>query len=108
MMHSVRLWLIMNHKTPVSIYAIFHLNLAFSSIESEQHLEVINRCYWPLLDIIEQEGIPLGIELTAYTLETIHRLAPQWVTKLAALAEQNRCEIIASGDTQLIGPLVSA
>ena len=31
------------------LFALFHLNLAFSSIEEEQRGEVIARCYWPLL-----------------------------------------------------------
>ena len=35
-------------------YLIFHLNLAFSSIPSESRLEVIRKCYWPLLDLAEE------------------------------------------------------
>ena len=34
---------------PLRIYAVFHLNLMFSSIESWRRQEVLERCYWPLL-----------------------------------------------------------
>ena len=34
------------------LFALFHLNLAFSSIEEEQRSDVIKRCYWPLLEQI--------------------------------------------------------
>jgi hypothetical protein len=33
----------------LELFALFHLNVAFSSIEEEQRGEVIARCYWPLL-----------------------------------------------------------
>jgi len=33
----------------LNLFALFHLNLAFSSIEEEQRGDVIARCYWPLL-----------------------------------------------------------
>ncbi|NRD74821.1 glycoside hydrolase [Shewanella sp. VB17] len=90
-----------------NIYTIFHLNLAFSSIETEQHRTVTQRCYWPLIKLIE-EGIPLGIELTAYTLECIQKVDPNWINQFKALLKDNRCELIASGDSQIIGPLIPA
>lgn len=93
--------------TPVKIYAIFHMNLAFSSIEKESHLEVVQRCYWPLLQLIES-GIPLGLEMTAYTLEAIQSVDPDWIKCFKTLLNENRCELIASGDSQIIGPLVPA
>jgi hypothetical protein len=31
------------------LFAVFHLNLAFSSIEENERPLVIERCYWPLL-----------------------------------------------------------
>jgi len=90
------------------IYSIFHLNLAFSSIDQSQHRLVIKQCYWPLLNIIEQHNIPIGIELTAYTLGAIFEIDPLWVETLAKLLKQGKCELIASGDSQIIGPLVPA
>ena len=37
----------------LSVFAFFHLNLAFSSIAEERRGEVIQRCYWPLLGLAE-------------------------------------------------------
>src|SRR6185436_2314664 len=42
------------------VFALFHLNLAFSSIEEERRPEVVARCYWPLLRLAEN---PPGIGL---------------------------------------------
>ncbi|QYJ88779.1 glycoside hydrolase [Shewanella halotolerans] len=90
-----------------ALYTVFHLNLAFSSIEKEQHVEVVERCYWPLLKIAEL-GIPVGLELTAYTLECINTVAPAWIEQFKALLQSGHCELIASGDSQIIGPLIPA
>ncbi|MGL4748684.1 MAG: glycoside hydrolase, partial [Shewanella sp.] len=92
---------------PVALYTVFHLNLAFSSIENEQHAAVIRKCYWPLLQIA-QKGIPVGIEMTAYTLEAVQQVDPLWVAEFKLLLQQGMCELIASGDSQIIGPLVPA
>ena len=55
-------------------YLIFHLNLGFSSIEKEAWPDVIQKCYSPLLDLIENTGVPIGIELTGWTLKQIERI----------------------------------
>lgn len=90
------------------IYAIFHLNLAFSSIDENSHGEVVEKCYWPLLDTIEKGNIPLGIEVTAYTLECILKAAPDWITEFRRLLHVGKCELLASGDSQIAGPLTPA
>jgi hypothetical protein len=87
-------------------YLIFHLNLAFSSIKTEARPEVISKCYWPLLDMVEHTGIPIGIELTGWTLQQIALLDPLWVDRFSKLLENNQCELIGSGWAQIIGPLV--
>ncbi|MFY7867773.1 hypothetical protein [Roseateles sp.] len=89
-------------------YLLFHLNLAFSSIKTEAHPEVIQKCYWPLLNLIERRDLPIGIELTGWTLSQIAELDPAWVAKFKSLLQQGRCELIGSGWTQMIGPLVPA
>lgn len=91
---------------PCKIYAVFHLNLAFSSLDESTHCEVINQCYWPLLNLIEKYQLPIGIELTAYTLERINGIDPLWVNKFRKLLAEQICELIASGDSQIIGPLI--
>lgn len=90
------------------LYSIFHLNLAFSSIEEESRPDVIRRCYRPLLDLARSRGIPLGIEVSGYTLEQIHAIDPDWVEELGRLCDEGLCELIGSGYAQIIGPLVPA
>jgi hypothetical protein len=89
------------------LFALFHLNLAFSSIEEEQRGEVIERCYWPLLDLAAMHGA-IGIELTGFTLEEIAKRDPEWIGRLRALIGSGRVELIGSGYAQIIGPLVPA
>ena len=92
----------------LSVYALFHLNLAFSSIEEEDRPRVIECCYWPLLKLAEEEGVPVAIEATAFTLERIASLSPDWIATLRRLMEQGRAGFVGSGYVQLIGPLVPA
>jgi hypothetical protein len=89
------------------LFALFHLNLAFSSIEEEQRGDVIRRCYWPLLDLAQAHG-PIGIELTGFTLEEIAARDPEWIGRARALIAKGRIELIGSGYAQIIGPLVPA
>ncbi|HET7086188.1 MAG TPA: hypothetical protein VFI23_15540 [Rhizomicrobium sp.] len=89
------------------VFAFFHLNLAFSSIEEERRSEVIARCYWPLLGLAERHP-HIGLEVSGYTLEEIARLDPAWIAKARALIAANRMELIGSGYSQMIGPLVPA
>jgi hypothetical protein len=91
----------------LDLFAVFHLNLAFSSIEEESRGEVIRRCYWPLLELAAWHG-PLGIEASGFTLEEIATRDPAWIARLRALLEEGRAELIGSGYSQLIGPLVPA
>jgi hypothetical protein len=76
-------------------FALFHLNLAFSSIEEEQRATVVRDCYRPLLALAKHH--PIGIEATAYTLEAIHTCDPAWLEELAALIKERRVEFIGSG-----------
>lgn len=86
-------------------YLIFHLNLAFSSITTEARPEVISKCYWPVLELVERTGIPVGIELTGWTLQQIAVLDQSWVERFRRMLEQRQCELIGSGWSQMIGPL---
>ncbi|MDC0590409.1 hypothetical protein OAP13_00700 [Gammaproteobacteria bacterium] len=88
-------------------YLVFHLNLAFSSIEEEAWLDVIQTCYHPLLDLVEKTGIPIGIELTGWTLKQIERVDISWVKKLKILLNTGKCELIGSGYCQIVGPLAT-
>jgi len=88
-------------------FALFHLNLAFSSIEEEQRATVVRDCYGPLLDLAESHG-PIGIEATAYTLQAIARCDAGWLARLWDLIQRGKCEFIGSGYAQAIGPLLPA
>jgi hypothetical protein len=90
------------------LFSIFHLNLAYSSIEESQRADVVRQCYWPLLRLAERTGAPLGIEASGFTLETAQAIDPSWVEALGRLVAAGRCEFVGSGYAQLIGPLVPA
>jgi hypothetical protein len=92
----------------LSFFTVFHLNLAYSSIEEEQRPQVIQRCYWPLLRLARRYGLPFGIEASAYTLELVAGIDPRWVDELRALTTEGPCEFVGSGYAQIIGPLVPA
>lgn len=88
------------------LYGIFHGNLSFSYIPKDLYGQIIERCYWPLLEIIQNHKIPFGLELPAYTLQMINRIDPKWVQKLAELWEKDYCQFIGSGYIQSIMPLI--
>ena len=87
------------------LYAVFHLNLAFSSIEEDQRGEVIARCYWPLLELAQMHG-PIGIESSGFTLDEIASRDPRWIARARELIGCGKIEFIGCGYAQLIGPLV--
>jgi len=88
---------------------LFHLNLNYSAIEVAERGEVVRRCYRPLLGLLDRlPWLTLAIEASGHTLERIERLDPDWLARLRALVEAGRVELVGSGDSQLIGPLVPA
>src|SRR4051812_21536276 len=90
----------------LKLFSIFHLNLAYSSIEEAQRPDVVARCYWPLLRLAERTGAPIGIEATGFTLETVAAIDPSWIETLRVLVAGGQCEFVGSGYAQVIGPLV--
>lgn len=90
------------------LFSIFHLNLAYSSIEEAQRPDVIRRCYWPLLHLAERSHAPIGIEASVLTLETAAAIDGRWLDALRALVASGRCELVGSGYAQVIAPLVPA
>ncbi len=92
----------------ISLYTIFHLNLAYSSIEEEQRAEIIEKCYWPLVRLIQEYDVPLGIEASGYTLQQAASIDPSWVEELRQLTSDGKCQFIGSGYAQVIGPLIPA
>jgi len=92
----------------LNLFTVFHLNLAYSSIEEEQRPQVIQRCYWPLLRLARRYGLPFGIEASAYTLEAVAGIDQKWIDELRALTTNGPCEFVGSGYAQIIGPLAPA
>jgi len=89
----------------LNLYQIFHINLMYSSIDEEDYLTVINNCYHPLLDLAET-GVPIGIELSGLSLELIQSVDSKWVDRFRELLKDNKVELIGSGYSQIIGPIV--
>lgn len=94
-------------RAPLHTFALFHLNLAFSSIEEEQRATVVRDCYTPLLDLAERRH-PIAIEATAYTLKAIAACNPGWINRLSELNRAGKVEFVGSGYSQAIGPLLPA
>jgi hypothetical protein len=90
------------------LFAFFHLNLMFSSVEENQRPQIVERCYWPLLRLARKYGLPLGIEAPACTLNFIQAIDPSWIKELRDMTHHGPCEFIGSGYSQVIGPLVPA
>ena len=80
----------------------------YSSIEIEERSKVVEKCYWPLLKLAEVNEIPIGIELSGYTLEKIKEIDFEWIKKFKKLLKAEKIELVGSGYAQIIGPLVPA
>lgn len=89
----------------LNLYTMFHCNLAFSSIPREHFPLVVERCYAPLLGLAES-GIPVAVEMTAWTLKEVNTIDPYFIERLRSLWDEGRCEFIGSGYSQSIFPLV--
>lgn len=87
-------------------YSIYHANLAFSAIEEAEIPTVIDKCYFPLLDLVEALHVKIGLELSGFTLEKIQHYRPQWIARFKQLCENHEMELIGSGYMQIIGPIV--
>lgn len=90
------------------LYTAFHANLFYSSVPTEDEDTIIDRCYWPLLQLVERFGLPIGLELTGYTLERLAQRDPTFVGTLRDLAARGLVEVLGSGYSQTIFPLIPA
>ena len=61
----------------------------YSSIQIEDHAEVIKHCYHPLLDLAEK-GVPIGIEISGLSLELIAELDNRWIDRFRLLLKEKR------------------
>jgi len=91
----------------LSLYTLFHCNLAFSSIPREHFPAIIERCYAPILALAEK-GFPVALEMTGWTLKEVNRIDPAFLERLRSLLHDGKCEFIGSGFSQAILPLIPA
>lgn len=87
-------------------YLFFHLNLFFSSLPENKRKEVIKKCYWPLLNLIDKSNFNIGVEITGWTLKEINKLDQKWIIFFKKLLKQNKTYLIGSSYTQAIFPLI--
>lgn len=90
------------------LLCLFHLNLAFSSLEEDSHAEIIRRCYRPALELAQETGFPIALEATGWTLRRIAELDPSWIELLRELLAQRRVEFVGSAHAQCAAPLLPA
>ena len=80
----------------LSLYSIFHGNLNYSSIPKESFHEIIDSCYWPILDAVKNFNFKTGVEFPVNTLKKIHEIDPLFIEELKNLIKQKKCEFIFS------------
>jgi hypothetical protein len=90
------------------LICLFHLNLAFSSLEEDARAEVVRRCYWPVLELVRETGFPIAIEATGWTLRRIAELDPAWIEQARALLARGDLELVGSAHAQCAAPLLPA
>ncbi|QTL96947.1 alpha-amylase [Iocasia frigidifontis] len=88
------------------LYTAFHFNLAFSSIPEEQYPLVIDYCYWPILELLEEfPELKLGLEFSGETLEAIAKIDHTYIEQLKEHIGNGQAELIGAGYSQIIAPL---
>lgn len=92
----------------LDLFTVFHLNLDFSCIPPSDVPRVLDRCVWPLVDLVARPGVVLGLELPGDSLERMAADDPLLLDAIRAAVAGGRMEIVASGLVQVILPLVPA
>ena len=88
------------------VFLFFHLNLFFSSLPENKRKEVIQKCYWPLLELIENSNFNIGIEITGWTLNELNNLDKNWINHFKKLLRLNKTYLIGSSYSQTIFPVI--
>jgi glycosyl hydrolase family 57 len=92
----------------LDLFTVFHLNLDFSCIPPGDAGRVLDRCVWPLVALTARPGVRLGLEMPADSLARIAAEDAPLLDALRAAVAGGRLELIGSGLTQVILPLVPA
>ena len=87
------------------LYAVFHANLSFSSVPRNKYPNVLDHCYWPILDLVKS-GHKIGLEFPSLTLRIIQQIDSSFIRELSQLWHEGKCEVLGSGFSQNIFPLI--
>ncbi len=90
------------------LVCLFHLNLAFSSLPAERRPEIVERCYWPMLELARRTPFPIAFEAPGWTLEQLAEIDPPWIAAARELIEAGRAELVGSSFAQCAAPLLPA
>lgn len=90
------------------LYTVFHANLNYSYIPHDLYPQVLRDCYWPLLRTVERLDVPLGLEMSAHTLQMVNSMDASFTRKLGSLWHDGLCEVIGCGYVQSVMPLIPA
>lgn len=91
------------------LFAIFHANLGFSSIPTQDYGIVLDRCFWPLVSSLRTERhLRLGLEFPGSTLEWIADNDQSFIDELRQLIDSGKAELVGSGLAQAILPIIPA
>ena len=98
--------MIENNLSKLSLYSIFHGNLNYSSIDKEMYEHIIDTCYWPIIDLVNQYNFKPAIEFPINTIQKINDIDNLFIPELKKLIDQDKIEIICSSKEQTIFPLI--
>jgi hypothetical protein len=90
----------------LTLFTVFHANLAFSSVPPGDVGRVLDRCLWPLVDAAREPGVILGLELPGDSLERLAAVDRLLLDALVAAVADGRLELVGSGLVQAVLPLV--
>src|SRR5262245_3495869 len=93
---------------PLTLFTVFHANLAFSAVPPEDVGRVVDRCLWPLVEATRLPGVSLGLELAGDSLERMAAEDPLLVDAIRDSVSAGTLEIVGSGFVQAILPLLPA
>ena len=85
-------------------HLIFYMNLMFSALREEDREVILDQCMDPLLKLGE-DGYPIAIQMSGLSLEYMAKLRPEHLERLKKLIEDEHCEFIGNGYSQIIQPL---
>lgn len=93
-------------KNKLKLYSCFHGNLLSSNIPEKQYSLILDRCYWPIIELAESKQTKIGIEFPVTSLNIIEKVDKSFIAKIKNLQNRNLIEFIGAGYTQAIQPLL--